>query len=239
MRVGCLTGFRGGRDDVDKDPNGTWRRIVEQFAWAGIEASKPEELSTGFDPQAYWLKLNQDKSDKARLSLALYKTRRLMIGNSDFYQSYELTTKRGTPPPGAWFESYLSTFDRLVAVGEELGSVLSEAAAATFLESANRVRSLVADMSAVEGPERSKRVQEIFSGMEAACFACHNIRDHELGWDGPLVFPGLEHRLADYGVRKDLFRVGMDVWSPAGEDESSQEIASAVQAALLLVGSSN
>ena len=92
-------------------------------------------------------------------------------------------------------------------------------------------------MAAATGVDRTQAVFEPFAQMEGACFGCHNIRDHGLGWKGPLVFPGIDSRLNEFGLRADLFRVGMDVWSPAGEEESARQIADSVQAALLLVGS--
>ena len=228
-----------GRADVDEDPNGTWRRIVEQFAWAEIEVRDPLELESDFEPEAYWRRLTADASAEADWTRALYETRRRMIGNSAFYQEYERTVGRGETPPGEWFESTLASFDGLLALADDVRPFLGEAATASFRESAQKVRGLVADMASASGPDRETRVREIFSGMQAACFSCHVIRNHELGWEGPLVFPGLEERLAEQGVRDDLFRVGMDVWSPAGEDASAQAIADAVQAALLLVGSSS
>ncbi len=149
---------------------------------------------------------------------------------------YELRTARGETPAAEFFEPSVVAFEQLGAFADDLLPLLGEQATAAFYERALEARDLYSTLTSAAGPEREEVIRSTYAKMEGACFRCHSIRQHELGWDGPLVFPGIEERLVDYGVRRDLFRVGMDVWAPLGAERAGQQLADGVHAALLLVG---
>ncbi len=234
-----VDGVLWGRPDVEEDENRTWRRVIEQFAWAEVGSRRLEDVDLTFDPSSYWKDLSKDTSEGAGLTRILYETRVLMLNNSDFYQRIDRGAARDEVPEKEWLESYLASFDRLGEIGAELTPYLGDSAAAEFGESAAGLLQLVATMAEDAAAGRDEEALAGFAQMQGSCFRCHNIRGHDLGWDGPIVFPGIELRLPDFGVRNDLFEVGMDVWAPPGEDAAAQEIANAVQAAMILVGSSS
>ncbi len=71
---------------------------------------------------------------------------------------------------------------------------------------------------------------------EIMCVTCHNIEDHALSEGG--VRDALMAAFKDRGMRRDLYRVGYDVWPVPGEEAASQEIASAIKAILFVFGQS-
>ena len=63
------------------------------------------------------------------------------------------------------------------------------------------------------------------------------MEDHPLG-EGSL-YNQLKNRLEDFNVRGDLARVGHDVWPVPGQEQASQQIATALKASLLLHGTAD
>ena len=231
-----LDGRLFGSKRFDEDVDHSWKRTIEQFTWLEIQVRDPGQVDAGFDPEEYWSALQRAETGEAELTRTLYEIRRLMMENSDFYQRLDLAEKAEQVPARDWIESYLVLFTRLAEIGQELQPSIGEQAAGEFSASAREIGGLVAELTVAAGSADRSAYSTGFSRLQNACFNCHKIRGHGLGWDGPLVFPGIETRLKDFGVRDDLFRVGMDVWALRGEEENVQAIANAIQAVLLLAG---
>ena len=67
------------------------------------------------------------------------------------------------------------------------------------------------------------------------CGACHGIENHTAG-PGKLK-NALFGRLDEFGIRRDLYAAGLDVWPVPEDVAASQAMADAVKAVLFVAGS--
>jgi hypothetical protein len=84
--------------------------------------------------------------------------------------------------------------------------------------------------------EEPRDVRKLVSGdlYRDTCKACHEMKSDHLGGDE--LFDGVRRRLSEFGVRRDVLRVGWDLWSVSREEEESQAVADAFKAGFLFLG---
>jgi hypothetical protein len=226
-----------GNETFDEDPNASWGVFWDQFEYDGSRSViDPADATSYATVEAYRDSLAADTASAASLARLMYEHRLIMYENSHFLQRSSAASGADRVPPLEWIETFRSTYDRMAEIAEELRPVIGDSAAAGYaqvVEDGAEVLALVAE-SAAAGSGDAVRDQAL-AFRRRTCGACHGIDNHTAG-PGKLK-NALFTRLEELGVRRDLYRAGLDVWAAPQDVARSQVMADAVKAVLVVAGS--
>jgi len=224
-----------GATTFEPDTDGAWQTFCSQFQ----NGPAPLTLAETMGPQQveeYWLALQADPSPEAEATRALYEHRKLMAANSQFVRATMRRTARGDLPPRDWVRQWRVNFVAVSELSSTLSPFLGEKAAERHhrlaLEAAERLDTVLA---AAETQE-PRDVRKLVSGdlYRDTCKACHEIKSDALG--GEDLYEGVRHRMGEFGVRRDVLRVGWDLWGVPHDERESQAVADAFKAGFLMLG---
>jgi len=224
-----------GTATFEPDTDGAWQTFCFQFQ----NGPAPLTLAETLDPaqvDEYWLALQADPAPEAEATRALYEHRKKMSANSQFVRATMRRTARGDLPPRDWVRQWRVNFVAVSELSFTLAPFLGERAAERHhrlaLEAAERLDSV---LLAAETQE-PRDVRQLVSGdlYRDTCKACHEIKSDFLGGEG--LYDGVRRRMSEFGVRRDLLRVGWDLWGVPHEARESQVVADAFKAGFLILG---
>ena len=219
--------------DFEEDPGGGWSVFAEQFGPTRQRISIAAEAQPSVsEVQALLAELEQAEGADAALVRLLYEQRRRMRENSFRFTSMGRTRDRGELPSAAWFLEWAENYSALAANAGPLIEVLGPLDGARYLElSRAGEASLRAGAEARTAGDQSGLGSAVRGLYKQTCQACHQMNSEALG--GPLYEQLLGGGLAEFGVRSDLLRVGVDLWSVPAQEARSQEVADGVAALLV------
>ncbi len=225
-----------GSSDFDEDPEAAWENYWRQFEYDQSRATVPPEaaLSSG-DVDSLWGVLEADTSAAAATARLLYEHRLLMYENSFVVRRSMAVARGDAVPPVEWLTAGREMYARMEGMSDELRPIIGDSAAARYAavssEGGEILALAVEDAAAGRGDQLRERIPAF---RRRTCGACHGIENHDAG-EGKLK-DAIFARLAELGVRRDLYSVDRDVWGVPGEAERSQAIADAVKAILVIAG---
>ncbi|NNE42704.1 MAG: hypothetical protein HKN12_00720 [Gemmatimonadetes bacterium] len=219
----------------DTNRNGGWETFCRQFQDRAQVLVTAETLGPA-DVDRYWADLAADPSPDAALTRTLYRHRRLMTANGQFVRATMRLTARGDAPPHDWFRRWKRNFQDVASLSGSLADVIGPLASEQHRILAEEAAvQLDAVLVAVRTRE-PRDVRQMVSGpfYRATCTACHVTPSDRLG--GEEIHDGLRSRMQELGVRRDVMRVGFDLWGVPNEDRTSQTVANAFKAIFLVAG---
>ena len=226
-----------GTPAFDNDPESAWENFWRQFEYRKTRAViDPSSALSDSAVDQFWLRLQADSSQGLGIQ-AIYHHGRQMIANSYLIRHTMALTGRGEVPAPSWYQHYADAFTHLDTMAEHLQPLIGEDAASQYRSVTSEALALLEPLvSHARASDAAKARSAIREFRRRTCVTCHNIEDHALGEGG--IRDALMAAFKDRGMRRDLYRVGYDVWPVPGEEAASQEIASAIKAILLVLGQS-
>jgi hypothetical protein len=224
-----------GAATFEPDTDGAWQTFCFQFQ----NGPAPFTLAETMDPaqvEEYWLALQADPSPEAEATRALYEHRKMMSVNSQFVRATMRRTARGDLPPRDWIRQWRVNFVSVSELSSTLAPFFGEKTADRHhrlaLEAAERLDTVLLASETQE----PRDVRKLVSGdlYRDTCKACHEINSDFLG--GEELYEGVRRRMTEFGVRRDILRVGWDLWSVPHETRESQAVADAFKAGYLILG---
>ena len=226
-----------GTPAFDDDPESAWENFWRQFEYRKTRGViNPADALPDSAVDQFWMRVQADSSEGLGTQ-DFYDHGRQMIANSFLIRRTMALTGRGEVPDPSWYEHYIEAFTQLDAMTEHLQPLIGEDAASQYRsvtsEALALLEPLVSHARAGDAGQTRGAIREF---RRRTCGACHNIEGHALGEGG--VRDALMALFKERGMRRDLYRVGYDVWPVPGEAAASQEIASALKAMLFVLGQS-
>ncbi|MCH8245387.1 MAG: hypothetical protein IH951_03155 [Bacteroidetes bacterium] len=218
------------------DPESAWENYWRQYQFPPIRtvinlSSAPSDSLA----EHIWMRLQSDSSAEGQTLRALYRIQMLMRSNSYLIRRTMAVTGNGEVPEPEWYLESKDNFAELGRIADALRPVIGESAAKQFTDATDESKALFEPLvSHARNHDAGKLRRAVMDFRRHTCVACHGIEDHLLG-EGNLN-RALISRLSALGVRKDIYRVGYDIWPVPGEEQKSQEIASTIKAMLILLG---
>ncbi len=225
-----------GSPEIDADPEAAWENYWRQFEYENARSVIPpmSALNTG-EVDSVWAVLASDTSTAAATTRLLYEHRLLMYENSFILRRTMSMARGSTVPPVDWLEENRNMYHRLEEIGMTLRPIIGDSASIKYVNVTREAGEILdrglEHARASEGDELRER---ILTFRRRSCGGCHGIENHAAG-EGKLK-DAVFGRLDEFGVRRDLYSVGRDVWGVPGEDGRSQSIADAVKAILVVAG---
>lgn len=224
-----------GTSTFEPDSEGGWETFRFQFQ-NGPQAFTLEETLDPDEVDRYWTALQADASPAAEATRALYRHRLLMSANSQFVRATMRRTARGDLPPRDWIRQWRVNFLAVSELSPVLAQLIGEKAAERHhrlaLDAAERLDTVLLASETQEPRDVRKLVSGEF--YRDTCKACHAVKSEALG--GEELFDGVRARLEKFGVRRDVLRVGWDLWGVPHEEHASQAVADAFKAGFLFFG---
>ncbi len=214
---------------IDADKTGAWDRFFRQFRDRQIVSSA--QLDAPFDPDEYWKQVVSDQSATGKLRSALYEHRILMRDNSYLVHGVRVAIEeQGVVPDADWLASYIPRYERMIEVSTEFEPAVGAEAVVKYQTMA---KSGLESIRLAVAASKNGSKKDVNAAIKRAttCAQCHSRRNHS--WDN------IQGKLTDHGIRSDLFRVSMDIWSIPDEADNSQKFADHIHAALIALGDSN
>ena len=226
-----------GTPPFDTDPESAWENFWRQFQYHKTRAViDPSSALADSAVDQFWMRLQADSSQDLGVQ-ALYHHGRQMMANSFLIRRTMALTGRGEVPDPSWYQHYIDAFTHLDTTAEHLQPLIGEDAVSQYRSvTSEALAPLTPLVSHARAGNAGKARSAILEFRRRTCVTCHNIEDHALGEGG--VRDALMAVFKDRGMRRDLYRVGYDVWPVPGEEAASQEIASAIKAMLFVLGPS-
>ena len=226
-----------GTPAFDDDPESVWENFWRQFEYRRTRTViDPSSALADSAVDQFWMRLQADSSQDLGLQ-ALYAHGRQMLANSLLIRRTMALTGRGEVPEPSWYEHYIDAFTHLDTTAEHLQPLIGEDAVSQYRSVTSEALALLTPLvSHARAGDAGKARSAILEFRRRTCVTCHNIEDHALG-EGR-VRDALMAAFKDRGMRRDLYRVGYDVWPVPGEEAASQELASAIKAILFVLGQS-
>jgi hypothetical protein len=224
-----------GDSMFDTDRDGAWETFCLQFK------DRPQllEAEDTLDPEGvtqYWLELQNDLSSEAAVVRALYRHRRLMSASGQLVRATMRRTARGGLPPLIWIARWKRNMQEVADLSDPLADVIGPEAAERHRELAEDAVQRLDKLAMAARTEEPRAVRKLVSGKfyRGACTACHTVTSERLG--GEELYDGIRRRLPELGIRRDLCRVGFDLWAVPGYEEVSQQVAAAFKTAFVILG---
>jgi hypothetical protein len=219
----------------ENDDDGAWETFCLQFQGRPQTITAAEAL----DPDAverYWSELQADGSPEAAAARTLYEHRRVMAASSRYLRAAMRRTARGENPPPSWFRAWKGVFEEAARLSEPLSAIIGERAGERHRELAEEAAVRIENVAYASESEQPRTLRSLVSGefYKNACAACHSTPSDRLGGDE--IHDGLRRRFAELGVRRDVARVGWDLWGVPHQEQASQQVADAFKAAFVLLG---
>ena len=223
--------------DFDSDLEGAWETFWSQFEYDGSRGViAVNHALWSADVDTLRSNLNADTTATGAITRLMYEHRLIMYDNNYLLRRSMALSGGDRVPPLDWIDANRDMYRRVGEIGIELRPIIGDSASIKYVavaEESSEILMLVAeDAAASRGDAVVERIQAF---RRRSCGACHGIKNHSAG-TGKLK-DALFGRMDEFGVRLDLFRVGLDVWSPPGEADRSQRMSDAVKAVLVVAGS--
>jgi hypothetical protein len=224
-----------GTSTFEPDTDGAWETFCFQFRNGAAPMTLAETMGPAQVDQ-YWATLQGDPAAEAEALRALYRHRVLMAANSQYVRATMRRTARGDLPPRDFVRQWRLNFLAVSELSSTLSGFFGEKAAEHHhrlaLDAAERLDSLLLTADTQE----PRDVRKLVSGdlYRDTCKACHEIKSDRLAGDD--LYDGMRRRLGEFGVRRDVLRVGWDLWGVPGDEEHAQDVADAFKAGFLLLG---
>ena len=180
------------------------------------------------------MRLQADSSQMPGLP-ALYRHTRMMQDNSFLIRRTMALAGNDAVPDPSWYQRYTNDFDQLDSIATALQPVIGDEAVSKYQTVSREARALLEPLvSHARASDADKARTAVMDFRRRTCGVCHGIEEHTLGESG--IRDALLAEFKTLGVRRDLYRVGYDVWPVPGQEAASQEIASALKAILFVLG---
>ena len=221
----------------DTDPESAWENFWRQFEYRKTRAViDPSSALPDSTVDQFWMGLQADSSEGLGVQ-DYYHHGRQMIANSFLIRRTMALTRCVEVLDPSWYQDYIAAFTHLDSTVQYLQPWLGDEAASQYRSVTTEALSLLEPIvSHARAGDAGTARSAIVEFRRRTCGSCHNIEGHTLGEGG--VRDALMAAFKERGMRRDLYRVGYDVWPAPGEEAASQEIASAIKAILVVLGQS-
>ncbi len=225
-----------GSPEIDADPEASWENYWRQFEYENSRSVIPpmSALDTG-EVDSVWAVLVSDTSTAAATTRLLYEHRLIMYDNSFILRRTMSVARGSTVPPVDWLENNRDLYHRLEEIGGTLRPIIGDSASIKYVNVSREAGEILdRALDHARASEGDQLRERILTFRRRSCGGCHGIENHAAG-EGKLK-DAVFSRLDEFGVRRDLYSVGRDVWGVPGQATQSQKIADAVKAMLVVAG---
>lgn len=218
--------------DFEEDPSGAWAVFTEQLGPTRQNIAVPVGAQpSAAEVDALVAELEDAPGEDAVLMRVLYVQRRKMRENSFRFTALGRSKDRGEFPPSGWFAEWADNYSDLASNAAPLTALLGDDVGTRYVELARQGEELLrTGAEALDAGDRRAFESATRGLYKQTCQACHRLQSDALG--GQLYNQLLRGGLTELGVRSDLLRVGVDLWTVPEQAARSQEVADGVAALL-------
>ena len=216
-----------------------WHFFFEQFTRkTGMsQVLDPLEVSDALMVEDILELLHDEEEEEQRLHRTLYRHRLLMLGNGYYSTAVFDRLKNKVLPEAELLVGWQKILTDLVELAPRMAPVLDRATLSEYVKVAEEGAGILQQARATRAKADLAGLDRVLGAFsQQICARCHGLRSKVLDARRP-IFSALSDRLGDLGLRRDLARVGTDIWPVPGHEKLSQTLAEAAKLALLVLGS--